>query len=108
MHNLESLHPLYGAEWDWRRSARIRELELHDHRSMEAGTVSKEVDFLKKAMDHFTPCFQPLICCVNQLRKVVFLNGVRRDRPDEGLYDQMREVLLNAMHDPQVQDERSR
>jgi hypothetical protein len=66
------------------------------------GIISEEADFLSTVMDSFTDYFQPLVRCINRLRRVVFPDGKRRKSPDETLYSQMAEILLDAMNDPQV------
>jgi Fungal protein kinase len=66
---------------------------------MKSGTISSERDFLSLAKEYFTPYFQPLIRCVNNLRKVVFPNNHRWEREDERLYDKMRQVLRKAVED---------
>jgi len=71
----------------------------------KAGTIVNERHFLTIARQFFTPYHQPLIECINQLRKVVFPNGHRWEREDEQLYDQMRRVLRKAVEDLEGQDE---
>jgi hypothetical protein len=56
----------------------------------KSGTINSERHFLTIARRYFTPYYQPLIKCVNQLRKMVFLNGNRWEGEDEQLYDKMR------------------
>ncbi|KAJ5848608.1 hypothetical protein N7455_012565 [Penicillium solitum] len=60
------------------------------------GVISGEVDFVMTAKDYFTEYYQPLIPCVNTLRKAVFPNGRRRAQEDTVLYDQIKEILRGA------------
>lgn len=70
------------------------------------GQVSHEGDFIRSAEENFTLYYQPLIPWVNRLRKVVFPNGGRWEREDEGLYSRMREIIGEARKDPKVSAER--
>ncbi|PVH90119.1 hypothetical protein DM02DRAFT_548401, partial [Periconia macrospinosa] len=47
----------------------------------------------------FTPYFQPLIPCVNRLRRKVFPSGVRWRDPNPKLYLEMKEILQAAQDD---------
>ncbi|KAM5350178.1 hypothetical protein ACJ41O_006683 [Fusarium nematophilum] len=68
----------------------------------KTGVISNEGDFLRIIDGNFTSYYQPLIPWVNRLRKAVFPNGERWVREDRGLYDRMRETLLEARKDPKV------
>jgi hypothetical protein len=68
--------------------------------------VYEEGDFIRYAEEDFTPYYQPLIPWINRLRKVVFPNGRRWQREDEGLYSRMREIIGEARKDPKVSAER--
>jgi hypothetical protein len=70
------------------------------------GHVSHEGDFIRSAEENFTRHYQPLIPWINRLRKVVFPNGGRWERQDEGLYTRMREIIGKAQKDPKVSAER--
>jgi serine/threonine protein kinase len=70
------------------------------------GQVSHEGDFIRSVKENFTLYYQPLIPWVNRLRKVVFPNGGRWEREDEGLYSRMREIIGEARKDPKVLAER--
>jgi len=54
---------------------------------MKSGTINGERHFLTTAHRFFTPYFQPLISCVNNLRKVVFRNDAVRGIPITGWRD---------------------
>ncbi|KAH8748870.1 hypothetical protein F5883DRAFT_436240, partial [Diaporthe sp. PMI_573] len=64
--------------------------------------VSHEGDFIRSAEENFTLYYQPLIFWINRLRKVVFPNGGRWEKVDEGLYTRMREIIGEARKDPEV------
>lgn len=63
------------------------------------GAISDEADFLRSTNEHFTEYYQPLIPCVNTLRKAVFPNGRRWAKEDTGLYDRMKDILRAARED---------
>jgi Fungal protein kinase len=67
--------------------------------NIKSGIISEEDNFLRLANEHFTPYYQPLIGCVNQLRNVVFPDGKRARNENERLYSQMREVLREGRQD---------
>jgi len=56
------------------------------------GQVSNKGDFIQSTEENFTQYYQPLISWINKLQKVVFLDGRRWKREDEGLYPRMREI----------------
>jgi hypothetical protein len=60
------------------------------------GVVDDERDFLKTARTNFTPYYQPLIPCVNRLRRKVFPNGERWRDPSPQLYLDMKKILRAA------------
>ncbi|KAK3364743.1 hypothetical protein B0T24DRAFT_418960 [Lasiosphaeria ovina] len=66
------------------------------------GEVIDERDFLGKAERHFSSYYQPLIPCVNKLRKAVFPDGRRWRRREPALYSSMKEILREARKDPNV------
>ena len=70
------------------------------------GHMSHKGDFIRSAEENFTQHYQLLIPWINRLWKVVFLNGGRWERQDEGLYTQMREIIGKAQKDPKVSAER--
>ncbi|PHH63861.1 hypothetical protein CDD81_5418 [Ophiocordyceps australis] len=61
---------------------------------VKSGLIS--LDFLNTAKANFTPFFQPLIPCVDRLRRKVFPNDHSWKEEDPGLYSKMREVLQAA------------
>ncbi|KAH6986714.1 hypothetical protein EDB80DRAFT_756448 [Ilyonectria destructans] len=54
------------------------------------GTVGDESMFLDIARENFSAFHQPLIPCINRLRKVVFPNGERWKKEDSDLYFKMK------------------
>jgi serine/threonine protein kinase len=69
---------------------------------LKKGQVSDEEDFIKRAEKNFTPYYQPLIRCVNRLRRKVFPNGERWKKPEPELYASMKEILREAQEDSVV------
>ncbi|KAL7800297.1 serine/threonine-protein kinase Sgk2 [Trichoderma ceciliae] len=63
---------------------------------LKLGTVGDESMFLDMMGEHFSAFYQPLIPCVNGLRKKVFPNGKRRKKESLDLYLEMVEVLREA------------
>lgn len=90
----------------------IPEFDQWNYISMELlakekkGQVSDEGDFIRSAEENFTLYYQPLVPWINRLRKVVFPNGGRWKREDEGLYTRMMEIIGEARKDPKVSAER--
>lgn len=70
--------------------------------TLKKGEVSHEGDFIRAAEENFTPYYQPMVPWVNRLRKVVFPNGGRWEREEDGLYTRMKEVLAKAREDPSI------
>lgn len=64
--------------------------------AIKKGLISDEADFIRTANVYFTEYYQPLIPCINKLRKAVFPNGRRWAKEDIGLYDQMKGILRTA------------
>ncbi|OJD23847.1 hypothetical protein ACJ73_04796 [Blastomyces percursus] len=62
------------------------------------GVISDEGDFLGILKDNFTPYYQSLIPCVNQLRRLVFPDGGRWKKPNFNLPRNMIETLQNAQY----------
>ncbi|KAJ8063416.1 hypothetical protein OCU04_008636 [Sclerotinia nivalis] len=83
-------------------------LEYWNHRTddslaiYKAGIISNEQDFLRCAKLYFTPYYQPLVRCVNKLRRVIFPNGQRWKNEDPDLYSSMRKILREASEDQEV------
>jgi hypothetical protein len=63
---------------------------------IKKGVVGDERDFLKTLVATFTSYYQPLIPCVNRLRRKVFPDGRRWREPDPKLYSGMKEILRTA------------
>jgi hypothetical protein len=63
---------------------------------IKKGVVGDERDFLKTLEATFTSYYQPLIPCVNRLRRKVFPDGRRWREPDPKLYSGMKEILRTA------------
>ena len=61
--------------------------------------MDDERDFLKIAEVNFTPYYQPLIPCVNRLRRKVFPGGGRWRDPNPKLCFEMKEILRTAGDD---------
>ncbi|KMP10202.1 hypothetical protein CIRG_09883 [Coccidioides immitis RMSCC 2394] len=68
------------------------------------GVISDEGDFLRIAKDNFTPFYQPLIRCVNRLRRLAFPDGGRWKKLNSDLPRNMIEELERAREDPGVAD----
>ncbi|RMI96855.1 hypothetical protein CDV36_016293 [Fusarium kuroshium] len=62
----------------------------------KVGTIGDESIFLKIADESFSVHYQPLIPCVNRLRRKVFPNGERWKTEDLDLYFRMKQVLRAA------------
>jgi Fungal protein kinase len=73
--------------------------------TMKVGTISDEGLFLTKMVKFATPYFESLIPWINKLRTKVFPNDKKWKVEDETLYEQMGEVLREAMMDPEVRAE---
>ncbi|KAK7178079.1 serine threonine-protein kinase sgk2 [Paraphaeosphaeria sporulosa] len=82
--------------WNYESTEKLAELKK--------GLVSDERDFLKTAEGKFTDHYQPLIPCVNRLRRKVFPGGGRWRDPNLKLYDEMKEILKAARHDLEGSD----
>ncbi|KAF2184557.1 hypothetical protein K469DRAFT_579210, partial [Zopfia rhizophila CBS 207.26] len=61
--------------------------------------VDDERDFFKITEINFTLYYQPLIPCVNRLRRKVFPGGGRWRDPNPKLYLEMKEILRAAQDD---------
>jgi hypothetical protein len=73
-------------------------LDAEELAASKKGVVDDERDFLKTAEENFTLYYQPLIPCVNRLRRKVFPGGGRWRDPSPKLYDEMKKILRTA-HD---------
>ncbi|KAK7178371.1 serine threonine-protein kinase sgk2, partial [Paraphaeosphaeria sporulosa] len=79
-------------------------LDAEELAGAKKGVVDDERDFLKIASETFTPYYQPLIPCINKLRRKVFPGGGRWRDPNSKLYDEMKEILRAARHDLEGSD----
>ncbi|KAF2731547.1 hypothetical protein EJ04DRAFT_579020 [Polyplosphaeria fusca] len=75
-------------KWNYANTEELAKLKL--------GTVSDDEIFRKTTLEHFTDYYQPLIPCVNRLRRKIFPGGGRRRAPNLKLYDEMKEILRTA------------
>ncbi|KAJ8067854.1 hypothetical protein OCU04_003445 [Sclerotinia nivalis] len=69
---------------------------------IKTGMINSEEDFLKYAKLYFTPYYQPLVRCVNKLRRVVFPNGQRWKNEDPDLYSSMTKILCETWKNQEV------
>lgn len=72
---------------------------------IKLGTVAKEAIFLRIMTDNSTHYYLLLIPWINRLRKAVFPMDKPREKDDENLYSQMKEILHEAQKDPKVAEE---
>jgi hypothetical protein len=63
--------------------------------------VAREEVF-DKTTENFIPYFRLFTSLMKKLRKVVFPMGKPWEKEDQKLYSQMREILLEAMDNPDV------
>ncbi|TWU75060.1 hypothetical protein ED733_006610 [Metarhizium rileyi] len=75
-------------EWNYARTEDLAKLKL--------GTVSDDRIFRSTAVKHFTEYYQPLIPCVDRLRRKVFPGGRRWRDPNQKLYAEMKEIFRAA------------
>ncbi|KAL5406572.1 hypothetical protein PMIN04_012011 [Paraphaeosphaeria minitans] len=81
-------------------------LDTEELAGAKKGVVDDERDFLRIVGETFTPYYQPLIPCINKLRRKVFPGGGRWRDPNEKLYDEMKEILRAARRDLEETDAR--
>jgi hypothetical protein len=74
--------------WNYESDRKLAKLKF--------GTIGDERDFVKTTEENFTPYYQPLIPCVNRLRRKVFPNGGRWRDPNPKLYFEMKQILRTA------------
>lgn len=91
--NEERVVPQF-VEWDYAYTEKLAKEKL--------GTVSDEDIFRKTIMEYFTDYYKPLIPWLNRLRRVVFPNGGRWKIEDRELYSRMKEIIREALKDPEV------
>ncbi|PZD30685.1 hypothetical protein A1F97_10045 [Pyrenophora tritici-repentis] len=78
-------------KWNYANTEELAKLKL--------GTVSDDEIFRKTTLEHFTDYYQPLIPCVNKLRKKIFPGGGRWRVPNPKLYLDMKDILRAARND---------
>jgi len=66
---------------------------------LKSGLVSRERHFLNRITKAFTPYYQPLIPCVNKLRRAVFPMDKPWEKEDKTLYSRMKGILRAARKD---------
>lgn len=71
-------------------------MEAEKLATLKRGAISDEEVFLRSAKENFTEYNQPLISCINKLRKAVFSDGKTRSKEEPGLHDRRREILWSA------------
>jgi hypothetical protein len=69
---------------------------------LKSGLVSRERHFLNRITKAFTPYYQPLIPCVNKLRRAVFPMDKPWEKEDKTLYSRMKEILRAARKDLEI------
>jgi hypothetical protein len=75
-------------KWNYANTEELAKLKL--------GTVSDNDIFHKTIQENFTECYQPLLPCVNRLRRKIFPGGGRWREPNPKLYAEMKEILRTA------------
>lgn len=73
--------------------------------SQKKGEISDEQDFLRNSEKNFISHYKPLIPWVNRMRRHVFPNGGRWQRPELELYSTLRRMLLDAQNDMDAAEE---
>lgn len=76
-------------------------MELSEKKS----AVVSDAYFFINVNEYFTDYYKPLVPYLNELRNIVFPNGLARTEPDRNMATQMREVLRRASQDPVVLQE---
>jgi hypothetical protein len=74
-------------------------LDSEELTGAKKGVVDVERAFLKTAQTNFTPYYQPLLPCVNRLRRKVFPNGERWRSPNPQLCLDMKQILEVAQNE---------
>ncbi|KAF1345648.1 hypothetical protein EJ07DRAFT_169940 [Lizonia empirigonia] len=78
-------------KWNYANTEDLAKLKL--------GTISDKEIFRKTTLEHFTEYYQPLIPCVNRLRRKIFPGGGRWRVPNPNLYLDIKEILRVARDD---------
>ncbi|KAF2818207.1 hypothetical protein CC86DRAFT_337418 [Ophiobolus disseminans] len=71
-------------------------VNMEELAELKSGLVSRERHFLNRITKAFTPYYQPLIPCVNRLRRAVFPMDKPWENEDKTLYSRMKEILRVA------------
>ncbi|KAJ6279021.1 hypothetical protein J3E71DRAFT_368428 [Bipolaris maydis] len=74
-------------------------VNMEELAELKSGLVSREKHFLNRITKAFTPYYQPLIPCVNRLRRAVFPMDRPWEKEDMTLYSRMKEILRVARMD---------
>lgn len=74
-------------------------VNMEELAELKSGLVSREKHFLNRITKAFTPYYQPLIPCVNRLRRAVFPMDRPWEKEDITLYSRMKEILRVARMD---------
>jgi hypothetical protein len=74
-------------------------VNMEELAELKSGLVSRERHFLNRITKAFTPYYQPLIPCVNRLRRAVFPTDKPWENEDKTLYSRMKEILRVARTD---------
>jgi hypothetical protein len=68
-------------------------VDIQELAELKSGLVSRERHFLNRITKAFTPYYQPLVPCVNRLRRAVFPMDRPWEKEDKTLYSRMKEIL---------------
>ncbi|KAF2844333.1 hypothetical protein T440DRAFT_460691 [Plenodomus tracheiphilus IPT5] len=74
-------------------------VNMEELAELKSGLVGRERHFLNRITKAFTPYYQPLIPCVNRLRRAVFPMDRPWEKEDMTLYSRMKEILRVARMD---------
>ncbi|KAF2240206.1 hypothetical protein BU26DRAFT_443333, partial [Trematosphaeria pertusa] len=75
-------------------------VSMEELAELKSGLVSRERHFLNRITKAFTPYYQPLIPCVNRLRRAVFpMDKPWENKEDRTLYSRIKEILRDARKD---------
>jgi Fungal protein kinase len=109
MHDLESFFWVlfwicihYKGPHEWRVVPFFEKWNYADTKELayiKKAIIDDERDFMESVEENFTQHYQPLIPCVNKLRRVVFPDGGRWGKEDRELYPRMKETLREARKD---------
>jgi hypothetical protein len=74
-------------------------VNMEELAELKSGLVSRERHFLNRITKAFTPYYQPLVPCVNRLRRAVFPMDKPWEMEDKTLYSRMKKILRVARMD---------